>query len=272
MRRRLLGGTAIVVVAWLAGAGQAQADIDVLFVDTTSDNSLTACTDAAADCSLRGAFANADDGDTTDTDAVIFDAQVFDSDEAVANEATVRWPRAGVVTRREPEPRGLLLEHEAVRRHRRAARGHRDQDPGRRLQHARGRPLRRRAHRAPALQHRRRALPLQQLVRPQARRDDVRESDRRSSSRGRPPTSAPWAPPANVFAANGVGIRMIGNSAHGHRRAQQPLRRQGRRDASPPTRAPTSTSPATSPTRRRATSRSGRSPGTRPPPATRAAT
>jgi parallel beta-helix repeat protein len=80
----------------LLGAGQAQADSEPFFVDTTSDaGALTACTAAAADCSLRGAFASADDGDPAgDIDTIIFDATIFDG----GSDDTVVMPTAGVGT------------------------------------------------------------------------------------------------------------------------------------------------------------------------------
>ena len=79
MRGRRIGARIVVCAALLAGASEAQADVDTFFVDTTSDASVTGCTAAAADCSLRGAFANADDGDAvSDIDSIIFDAQIFE--------------------------------------------------------------------------------------------------------------------------------------------------------------------------------------------------
>ena len=68
----------------------AQADEDFFVVDTTSDSgALTACTGAAGDCSLRGAFTNADDADATDADTIVFDATIFDGVETVPGEATI---------------------------------------------------------------------------------------------------------------------------------------------------------------------------------------
>jgi hypothetical protein len=90
---------ALVVASTCFTAGEARADIDTLFVDTTSDSSLTACTVAANDCSLRGAFANVDDGDlATDTDSIFFDATIFDGVETVPNEKTVVMASSGLVT------------------------------------------------------------------------------------------------------------------------------------------------------------------------------
>ncbi len=87
MRGIALAGS--VVVAWLAPA-VAHADEDAFVVDTNSASAgLTACTGAAADCSLVGAFANADDADTSDEDTISFDSSIFDGVETVPGDATV---------------------------------------------------------------------------------------------------------------------------------------------------------------------------------------
>ncbi len=71
--------------------------MDVFVVDTTSDNALTACTGGAGDCSLRGAFTNANDGDpASDTDLLLFDAIHLRRSETVAGDATVVMPGSGV--------------------------------------------------------------------------------------------------------------------------------------------------------------------------------
>ena len=64
-----IGAATLVGAIFLASAGQAHAgasgDTDTFFVDTTSDSgALTTCSPVTpADCSLRGAFVSADDGD-----------------------------------------------------------------------------------------------------------------------------------------------------------------------------------------------------------------
>ena len=80
MRLRGFGTAAVLIAATFGMTEQARADVDTFFVDTTSDASRHRLHRAAADCSLRGAFANADDGDISDTDSIIFDAQVFDGE------------------------------------------------------------------------------------------------------------------------------------------------------------------------------------------------
>ena len=104
MRRRAIGAAALAGSILLASAGQAHAgasgDTDTFFVDTTSDSgALSTCSPVTpADCSLRGAFLSADDGDATETDSIIFDATIFDGNEAVPGEATVVMAGAGVGT------------------------------------------------------------------------------------------------------------------------------------------------------------------------------
>ena len=105
MRGRAIGAAALVGAIFLASAGQAHAgvvgDNDTFFVDTTSDSgALTTCSPVTPDdCSLRGAFVSADDGDPdTATDSIIFDATIFDGNEAVPGEATVVMASAGVST------------------------------------------------------------------------------------------------------------------------------------------------------------------------------
>ena len=117
MRNRGIGAGIVVSVVLLAGAVEAQADVDTFFVDTTSDAALTACTRAAGDCSLRGAFANADDGDAvTDTDSIIFDATIFDGVETVPNEKTVVMASRRLVTDENLESPGPQLADASVRR------------------------------------------------------------------------------------------------------------------------------------------------------------
>ncbi len=79
------------VVIGLFAPAFAQADVESLTVDTTSDSgALTACTAAAADCSLRGAASVANDADPgTDVDTIDFDTTIFDGSEAVPGEATI---------------------------------------------------------------------------------------------------------------------------------------------------------------------------------------
>ncbi len=98
MRRRLVGGGALVAVAWLVGAGQAQADNDTFFVDSTSDATLTNCFPAAG-CSLRGAFSLANDNDPDGhVDTIILNINLFDGVETVPGEATIAMAGAGLST------------------------------------------------------------------------------------------------------------------------------------------------------------------------------
>ncbi len=98
--RRLVGGTAVVVAAWLAGAGTAQADNDTFFVDSTGDSAGdTACFGEPGNCSLRGAFALADDNDpASDVDTIIFNITPFDGVETVPGDATITMAGAGVTS------------------------------------------------------------------------------------------------------------------------------------------------------------------------------
>ena len=91
MRRRALGMGTFAVGLALAFAGTAQADTETFQVDTTSDSgALTTCGIPAGDCSLRGAFANANDTDpVTDKDSITFDSTIFDGVETVPGEATI---------------------------------------------------------------------------------------------------------------------------------------------------------------------------------------
>jgi CSLREA domain-containing protein len=75
---RILAPLAVFAVTLAAGAAdQAQAGTNTYVVDTTSDNNtLTACTGADNDCSLRGAIIRANAG-ATPGDAIIFDAADF---------------------------------------------------------------------------------------------------------------------------------------------------------------------------------------------------
>ena len=100
MRRRLVGGGALLAVAWLAGAGQAQADNDTFFVDSTGDSAAdTACFGEPGNCSLRGAFTLADDADPDgDVDTIILNITPFDGVETVAGEATITMAGAGLST------------------------------------------------------------------------------------------------------------------------------------------------------------------------------
>ena len=105
MRRRAIGAVALAGAILLASTGQAHAgvsgDADSFFVDTTSDSgALSTCSPVtSSNCSLRGACVSADDGESaTETDSIIFDAGIFDGNEAVPGEATVVMASAGVST------------------------------------------------------------------------------------------------------------------------------------------------------------------------------
>jgi parallel beta-helix repeat protein len=77
------------VALGLLAPAVAHADVETFVVDTTSASALTACTGAPADCSLPGAFANADDSDSSDLDTINFDSAIFDGIETVPGDATV---------------------------------------------------------------------------------------------------------------------------------------------------------------------------------------
>ncbi len=88
--RRAVGMGIVVCGLALVFAGEAQADPETFLVDTTSDSgALTTCGVPAGDCSLRGAFANANDGDIADLDSISFEPTIFDGVETVPGEATI---------------------------------------------------------------------------------------------------------------------------------------------------------------------------------------
>ena len=88
--RRAIGMGILASGLALVFAGEAQADPETFIVDTTSDSgALTTCGVPAGDCSLRGAFANADDGDIADLDSINFEPTIFDGVETVPGEATI---------------------------------------------------------------------------------------------------------------------------------------------------------------------------------------
>ncbi len=269
MRRRLVGGGALVAVAWLAGAGQAQADNDTFFVDSTERRALTDCFPAAG-CSLRGAFSLANDNDPDGhVDTIILNINLFDGVETVPGEATIAMAGAGLSTDEDLNvqancsvtapcagidgpPGDIAIRVEAAISTRGASRSS-TATPASSTQTRATAPTSQTATSASSLTGRSMA------TRPASTSPGRTQRWGPSTSLG---TSSPGTAPGCASSATRRPTSTCCSTASGSR-PTGPSRR---------TRPPTSTSPATSPTRRRATSTSAPPPRTRPPRATRAAT